>query len=70
IRNAAHGFFAYDYKLHDGPYTLIAYPEAPIGVSALPRDVQRALSEVTFDALSFAASSTLRPQDYFTCRDE
>jgi len=69
VRAADHGFFAYDYVLHKGPYTLVAYPETPIVVSMLPQDLQNALLRVTLDRMSFADNRTLNAQEYIACSD-
>lgn len=56
---SARGLFAYDWKVWNGPYELIAKPEQPLTVDQLPREVRQAAT-VLLLAEPFAETDEIR----------
>jgi hypothetical protein len=64
------GFFCYS---HDESYEVLstysrdAAPDAPLHLDELPPDLRRRCKLVRFDALDFAQSPRVQPQEFFAC---
>ncbi|MBA3406144.1 MAG: hypothetical protein H0U13_15915 [Gemmatimonadaceae bacterium] len=59
---AERGIFAFDSSFHGGPYRLVAAPEVPIRVHALPDPVAEIARRIVFSELRFRALSEIPDQ--------
>jgi hypothetical protein len=69
VEMARRGLFGFDFEFDDPspgcPYRRVASPERPITVSELPRDVRDWLGAVRFEAIRFAETRMLLPEQFF-----
>jgi hypothetical protein len=66
---ARRGVFGYDWRVHDGPYQLIARPDQPIHVGELPPALAALALRSRFKHLCFSASPAILARDVEACAD-
>lgn len=61
---ASHGFYCYDWKHWEGPYLLLARPEAPALMRDLRPEIAEIVRKVRFTGLCFVKESAIRPEEH------
>lgn len=64
---ARRGLFGYDWRVHDGPYQLIARPDNALHVGELPPALGTLARRSRFHHLSFSASPAILARDVEAC---
>ena len=64
---ARRGLFGFDWQHWSGPYRRAATPGVPIGVVALPAELQRLVRLVELPGVRFAELESVRPEELCPC---
>jgi hypothetical protein len=64
---ARRGLFSFDWQHWSGPYQRAATPSVPVGVAALPTELQRLVRLVEWPVVVFAELQSVRPEELCPC---
>jgi hypothetical protein len=64
---ARRGLFGFDWKHWSGPYLRAATPSVPVGIAALPTDLQSLVRLVVMPGVRFAELESVRPEELCPC---
>jgi hypothetical protein len=67
LEMARRGLFAYDWKHWHGPYQRAATPNRPIRLMDFPAELREVVQAVRWPDVSFAESSSVRPEELCPC---
>jgi hypothetical protein len=64
---ARRGLFGFDWQHWSGPYRRAATPSVPVGVAALPAELQRLVRLVELPGIRFAEVEAVRAEELCEC---